>query len=120
MQLAFIRLGKPVENGLIESFTRRLRDECLNVEVFWTLDDARETLPQWLAADNLRRPQDALKEQAPATFAAERAMTNDPTDHVGCVRLNADVRWLIPTPWRMQNQALLRTHVFSLLHSFFK
>jgi len=40
--LDFIRPGKPVENGLIESFKGRVRDECLNVEVFFTLEDVRE------------------------------------------------------------------------------
>ena len=34
--LDFIRPGRPVENGYIESFNGRLRDECLNVEVFFT------------------------------------------------------------------------------------
>src|SRR4051812_39833133 len=37
VQLDFIRPGKPVENSYIESFNGRLRDECLNVEVFFTL-----------------------------------------------------------------------------------
>ena len=40
----FIRPGKPVENSYIESFNRRLRDECLNVEVFFTLADVRDKL----------------------------------------------------------------------------
>ena len=44
IQLDFIRPGKPVENGFIESFNGRLRDECLNVEVFFTLEDVREKL----------------------------------------------------------------------------
>ena len=37
VHLDFIRPGRPVENGYIESFNGRLRDECLNVEVFFTL-----------------------------------------------------------------------------------
>jgi len=41
VKLNFIRPGKPVENGYIESFNGRLRDECLNVEVFLDLSDAR-------------------------------------------------------------------------------
>ena len=39
--------GKPVENGCIESFNGRLRDECLNVEVFFTLEDVRKKLWRW-------------------------------------------------------------------------
>src|SRR5271154_5476461 len=44
VHLDFIRPGRPVENGYIESFNGRLRDECLNVEVFFTLADARQKL----------------------------------------------------------------------------
>ena len=44
VQLDFIRPGKPVENGLIESFNGRLRDECLNVNEFTSLEHARATL----------------------------------------------------------------------------
>jgi putative transposase len=42
VQLDFIRPGRPVENSYIESFNGRLRDECLNVEVFFTIVDVRE------------------------------------------------------------------------------
>jgi len=75
IQLAFIRPGKPVENGFIESFNGRLRDECLNVEVFFTLEDVREKLARWQVDYNLLRPHSALQDQAPATFAADWART---------------------------------------------
>jgi len=79
IQRDFIRPGKPVENRFIESVNGRLRDECLSVEVYFTLDDARETLAQWQADDNLRCPHSALQDQAPAAFSAEWAMANDTT-----------------------------------------
>jgi putative transposase len=41
VQLDFIRPGKPVENAFIESFNGRLRDECLNVHQFASLDEAQ-------------------------------------------------------------------------------
>jgi putative transposase len=41
VQLCFIRPGRPVENGFIESFNGRLRDECLNVEWFSSLEGKR-------------------------------------------------------------------------------
>ncbi|XHR31058.1 MAG: integrase core domain-containing protein [Chthoniobacteraceae bacterium] len=44
MKLDFIRSGKRVENGFIERFNGRLRDECLNMELFWSIDAAREKL----------------------------------------------------------------------------
>lgn len=47
VQLAFIRTGKPIENSLIESFNGRFRDECLNVHLFWTIEDAKEKLAVW-------------------------------------------------------------------------
>src|SRR5215472_17568918 len=41
IRIDFIRPGKPVENGFIESFNARLRDECLNLELFWSIEDAK-------------------------------------------------------------------------------
>ncbi len=73
IQLDFIRPGRPVENGYIESFNGRLRDECLNVEVFFTLEDAREKLERWRQDYNRVRPHSALGDQAPAQFAASRS-----------------------------------------------
>jgi len=48
LHLNFIRPGRQVENGYIESFNGRLRDECLNVEAFFSLVDARRKLALWL------------------------------------------------------------------------
>jgi len=77
IQLDFIRPGKPVENGFIGSFNGRLRDECLNVEVFFTLDDVREKLARWQEDYNLTRPHSSLQDQAPASFAAEWLATEN-------------------------------------------
>lgn len=73
VELCFIRPGRPVENGFIESFNGRLRDECLNVEWFSTLYQARERLAQWREHYNLRRPHSALDDQSPASFASSYA-----------------------------------------------
>lgn len=69
IHLDFIRPGKPVENGYIESFNGRLRDECLNVNLFFSLEDAREKLEAWRRDYNLRRPHSALGDEAPVVFA---------------------------------------------------
>jgi putative transposase len=53
VQLIFIRPGRPVENGFIESFNGRLRDEFLNVEWFASLDEARQKLAVWRHHYNL-------------------------------------------------------------------
>jgi transposase InsO family protein len=70
VKLNFIRPGKPVENGYIESFNGRLRDECLNVEVFLDLADARRKLDQWRNDYNQRRPHSALADRTPDEFAS--------------------------------------------------
>jgi putative transposase len=69
VQLDFIRPGKPVENSYIESFNGRLRDECLNVEVFLALSDVRDKLTRWREDYNQVRPHSALGDSAPAAFA---------------------------------------------------
>jgi putative transposase len=56
VHLDFIRPGRPVENGYIESFNGKLRNECLNVEVFFTLADARQKLDCWRQDYNHCRP----------------------------------------------------------------
>jgi Integrase core domain len=71
IQLDFIRPGEPVENSFIESFNGRLWDECLNVEVFFTLEDVRQKLSCWQENYNRLRPHSSLQDQAPATFVAD-------------------------------------------------
>jgi putative transposase len=68
--LDFIRPGKPVENGYIESFNGRLRDECLNGEGFFSLTDAQQKLQCWKNDYNLHRPHSALDDHTPKEFAA--------------------------------------------------
>jgi putative transposase len=70
VHLDFIRPGRPVENGYIESFNGKLRDECLNVEVFFSLADARKKLALWREDYNQHRPHSALDDRTPAEFAA--------------------------------------------------
>ena len=77
VHLDFIRPGRPVENGYIESFNGRLRDECLNVEIFFTLVDARHKLALWLHDYNNHRPHSALADRTPAEFAAICSGGND-------------------------------------------
>ena len=70
VHLDFIRPGRPVENGYIESFNGKLRDECLNVDVFFNLADARRKLYVWRRDYNHQRPHSALDDRTPAEFAA--------------------------------------------------
>ncbi len=75
VQLDFIRPGKPVENAHIESFNGRLRDECLNVHQFLTLDDAKAKLEAWRADYNHHRPHSSLGHLTPIEFATQRQVT---------------------------------------------
>ena len=71
VQLDFIRPGKPVENSYIESFNGRLRDECLNVEVFFTLADVHDKLERWRQDYNQVRPHSALADRSPEARQAQ-------------------------------------------------
>ena len=72
VKLDFIRPGKPVENGFIESFNGRLRDEWLNVSVFFSLSDANEKLQRWSKDYNAVRPHSSLHGSAPEEFLARQ------------------------------------------------
>lgn len=67
-----------MENCYIESFNGRLRDECLNVEVFFALIDVRDKLERWRRDYNQVRPHSALRDSAPAVFAAQLTVTAAP------------------------------------------
>jgi len=75
VQLDFIRPGKPVENAFIESFNGRLRDECLNVHQFVSLDDARRKIEVWRRDYNDDRPHSSLGDLTPREFATHRQGT---------------------------------------------
>ena len=68
VQLDFIRPGKPVENGIIESFNGRLRDECLNAHVFTSIEDARQKIAAWGDDYNENRPHSSLGHPTPREF----------------------------------------------------
>ena len=63
---AFIEPGSPWENGYVESFNGKLRDEMLNAEVFNTLAEARVLIEQWRWHYNTVRPHSSLGYRPPA------------------------------------------------------
>lgn len=69
VQLMFIQPGKPTQNGYVESFNGKFRDECLSQHWFLDLDDARTIIAAWQQDYNMVRPHSALGNQAPAVFA---------------------------------------------------
>jgi putative transposase len=69
VQLDFIEPGRPMQNGHLESFNGKFRDECLNQHWFTGLDDARETIAAWREDYNSVRPHSALENLTPLDFA---------------------------------------------------
>ena len=67
---SFIEPGSPWQNGYVESFNSRLRDECLNCEEFMTVEEARVVTGHWRQAYNHRRPHGSLGGRTPAAFRA--------------------------------------------------
>jgi putative transposase len=63
---AYIEPGSPWENGFIESFNARLRDELLNGEIFYSLREAQIVIEQWRKHYNTKRPHSALGYRPPA------------------------------------------------------
>ena len=73
VRLHFIDPGKPTQNGFIESFNGKFRDECLNQNWFVDLDDARRIIEAWRVDYNTVRPHSSLGYRTPHEFAREAA-----------------------------------------------
>ena len=69
INLVHIQPGKPMQNGHVESFNGRFRDECLNASWFRTLADAREKISSWRDEYNGERPHSSLAYRTPREFA---------------------------------------------------
>ncbi len=81
--LVHIQPGRPMQNGHVESFHGRLRDECLNASWFRTLNDVRCTLAAWREEYNCERPHSSLDYRTPQEFKlaleGSRAMARLPS-----------------------------------------
>ena len=67
----FSRPGKPTDNAMIESFNGSFRDECLNVNWFLSLEDARDKIEKWRIEYNEFRPHSSLDDLTPNEFAEQ-------------------------------------------------
>lgn len=65
----FIEPGSPWENGYVESFNGKFRDECLNREIFYTLTEAKVLIERWRREYNVFRPHSSLGYRPPAPAA---------------------------------------------------
>ena len=67
----YIAPGKPTQNGFVESFNGRMRDEFLKETLFFTVRQARSIFANWVDDYNTERPHSSLGYATPAAFAAE-------------------------------------------------
>lgn len=65
----YIAPGKPMQNAFVESFNGRLRDECLNENLFGNLAEARRIIETWRIDYKINRPHTSLNGQTPTEFA---------------------------------------------------
>ena len=68
VKLYFIEPGKPTQNGHIESFNGKLRNECLNLEWFTNLREARTVIEKWRNCYNGFRPHSSLSNLPPEVW----------------------------------------------------
>ncbi|MGV2081187.1 MULTISPECIES: IS3 family transposase [unclassified Rhizobium] len=71
----YIAPGRPMQNGYVESFNGRMRDELLNESLFFGLDHARSAIAEWAEDYNHFRPHSSLGYQTPADYAGLIAAT---------------------------------------------
>lgn len=71
VRLAFIEPGKPIQNAVVESYNGRMRDECLNVNWWSTIDEARCGIEAHRIDYNEVRPHGSLDNRTPAEFARQ-------------------------------------------------
>lgn len=79
-----IEPGNPWQNGFIESFNGRFRDECLNQEIFYSRTEAQVIVDRWRESYNRERPHSAIGYLAPLELVAQltaRSLNYDPARH---------------------------------------
>ena len=70
----YIAPGKPMQNGIVESFNGSFRDECLNETLFSTLIQARQQITDWREDYNHNRPHSSLGNLTPIEYAMKMAL----------------------------------------------
>ena len=75
--LDFSRPARPTDNPYIESFNGSLRDECLNLHWFLSLEDARKKIEAWRTEYNHFRPHSSLGDLTPNEYLQQHQITPD-------------------------------------------
>ena len=81
----YIEPGSPWENGYCESFNGKLRDECLNGEIFYSLKEAQVGIEKWRVEYNTKRPHSALGYRPPAPAACSPWGLNPPSQPMAVI-----------------------------------
>lgn len=71
VKIDFIQPGKPQQNAFVESFNGKFREQCLNENLFFSIDHARELIDDWREIYNTFRPHRSLKGRTPKEFELE-------------------------------------------------
>ena len=74
--LHFIEPGKPSQNPFVESFNGKFRDECLNENWFYGLEDARKKIETWRVDYNTQRPHRSLRQLTPFEYMEKSGYLN--------------------------------------------
>src|SRR5487761_1747110 len=77
INLIHVQPGRPTQNGYVESFNGKLREECLRINWFQNLFEARRIIAAWRQDYNECRPHSSLKYLTPAAFAAKASGGKD-------------------------------------------
>ena len=77
IKIEYIQPGKPIQNCFIESFNGSLRDECLNLHWFVSLETARRTIERWRVDYNQARSHSSLGERTPEEFPSDTLGNED-------------------------------------------
>ena len=82
IRLIHIQPGRPMQNGHVESFNGRFRDECLNANWFRNVNEARSRIEQWRVEYNSERPHSSLDYRTPSEYAKA---CSEPTSGIAAI-----------------------------------
>lgn len=89
IHIQYTRPGKPMDNGFIESFNGKLRDECLNEHWFLNLKHAQDLIEKWRIEYNEERPHSSLGNKTPYEFVKEhQTMLQEQRLHLNLVHIS--------------------------------
>ena len=97
----YIEPGSPWENGYCESFNGKLRDECLNGEIFYSLKEAQIVIELWREEYNTRRPHSALDYRPPAPGAYNPVLVLKPVSQPRTVIELSHWHWYKISVWSL-------------------